>query len=472
MLWLTWIMASCVGCALLANVLFKGEDKSLFMPGPLSDGHHQFSGSCNVCHTDAFAGGAVLQDSCIECHGDVRKKPFDSHPRAKFTDPRNADLLSTIDATQCITCHTEHKSEITQTNGLTKPKDLCFHCHQSIAEERPSHEGMGFETCATSGCHNFHDNRALYTDFLVKRIDDPALLASPFVPQKEFSSVLDLLINYPRDDYPVQAFTIEQADAPTHININESIVAQWAQSGHAQQGANCSACHTTGSTTDVESSAVASIKTNEVATDTWSDTPGLDACTSCHELEVKTFTQGKHGMRYSANLPPMTPAEARLPMHESKLHEELSCNSCHGAHDYNVITAAVESCVGCHSDQHTLAYKSSLHYELWLAEVEGSAEPGSGVSCATCHMPRVSMDVDDYNSRTVVDHNQSASLAPNSKMLRPACLECHGLAFSIDALADQQLIDSNFKGSSSVSVESMSMAKELRDTHERRKQAN
>ena len=128
--------------------------------------------------------------------------------------------------------------------------------------------------------------------------------------------------------------------------------------------------------------------------------------------------------------------------------------------------------MGCHSDQHTLAYKSSLHYELWLAEVEGSAEPGSGVSCATCHMPRVSMDVDDYNSRTVVDHNQSASLAPNSKMLRPACLECHGLAFSIDALADQQLIDSNFKGSSTVSVESMSMAKELRDTHERRKQAN
>jgi hypothetical protein len=79
-------------------------------------------------------------------------------------------------------------------------------------------------------------------------------------------------------------------------------------------------------------------------------------------------------------------------------------------------------------------------------------------------MPRVTFDVNDWMSRVMVEHNQNASLSPNAKMLRPACLHCHGLAFSIDALADPALIENNFAGAPAVQVESMELA---RRDHER-----
>jgi hypothetical protein len=37
-------------------------------------------------------------------------------------------------------------------------------------------------------------------------------------------------------------------------------------------------------------------------------------------------------------------------------------------------------------------------------------------------------------------------------MLRDVCLRCHGLAFSLDALADRALIDNNFSGAPGVHV--------------------
>jgi len=139
-------------------------DQTLFMPGPLTDGHHQLADNCGACHTDALGGKEVLQTACVDCHGDDRKKPMDSHPVSKFKDPRNADTLENIDALHCVTCHTEHKPKITLANGVTQPEDVCFHCHQDIGKNRPSHKDMEFNSCKTAGCHNFHNNRALYTD--------------------------------------------------------------------------------------------------------------------------------------------------------------------------------------------------------------------------------------------------------------------------------------------------------------------
>jgi hypothetical protein len=74
-------------------------------------------------------------------------------------------------------------------------------------------------------------------------------------------------------------------------------------------------------------------------------------------------------------------------------------------------------------------------------------------------MPRIDFDVNDYLSRTLVDHNQSASLSPNSKMIRPACLHCHGLGFALDALADRNVVDANFTGRPAVQVESIDLAR-------------
>ena len=121
----------------------------------------------------------------------------------------------------------------------------------------------------------------------------------------------------------------------------------------------------------------------------------------------------------------------------------------------------------CHNDTHTLAYTGSPHFRLWQEELRGELPAGSGVSCATCHMPRIEYDVSDWLARVMVDHNQSANLSPNSGMIRSACLQCHGLEFSIDALADQRLIDSNFAGRPTVHVQTMDLAaaeKERRDS--------
>jgi hypothetical protein len=184
---------------------------------------------------------------------------------------------------------------------------------------------------------------------------------------------------------------------------------------------------------------------------------------------VARFGQGKHGMRPAAGLSLMTPAQARLPMKADAGHEQLTCLSCHGAHRFDVARAAVEACVGCHDDKHTLAFEGSPHERLWQKARAGLLPTEAGVSCASCHMPRIDYDVNDWMSRVMVDHNQSADLSPNSKMIRPACLHCHGLGFSIDALADRALIERNFKGRPRVHVDTMELAGQ--DQERRREKA-
>ena len=139
-------------------------------------------------------------------------------------------------------------------------------------------------------------------------------------------------------------------------------------------------------------------------------------------------------------LSPMTPELARREMKASAAHEALSCNSCHEPHNYDRQFAAQSACIQCHDDPHTLNYANSPHARLWEAELAGGV-PNSGVSCATCHMPRTRSG--DYFA---ADHNQNANLTPNEKMLRSVCISCHGLQFSMDALADRDLIHANFTG--------------------------
>jgi hypothetical protein len=57
-----------------------------------------------------------------------------------------------------------------------------------------------------------------------------------------------------------------------------------------------------------------------------------------------------------------------------------------------------------------------------------------------------------------VQHNQNANLRPNEKMIREVCMHCHGLGFSIDALADPKLVEANFRGSPARHIQSIEMA--------------
>jgi hypothetical protein len=134
----------------------------------------------------------------------------------------------------------------------------------------------------------------------------------------------------------------------------------------------------------------------------------------------------------------------------------LTCTTCHSAHAFDRARAEVEACLGCHDDKHSRAYIGSPHDKLAKAERDGTGAKGTGVSCATCHMPRTTRDDPDTGEEhLLVVHNQNHNLRPNEKMIRSVCMSCHGLGFAIDALADAALVSRNFAGRPSARVESI-----------------
>ncbi len=452
MLWMLWITVSAASGLFVLTVIVYGGNRSFLLIGKTTNGHHQIELACDACHTSVFGGKEVLQTACVGCHGAALKAANDSHPLSKFTDPRNADRIVGLDARYCVTCHQEHRPGITRAMGVTQPDDYCFHCHQDIAKDRPSHTGLAFDTCGSAGCHNFHDNQALYSDFLIKHAGEPPHLDVQKVALIDFINKLDRPIEVRK------ALTAADADAPAEYRGDPATVADWAGDAHAKSGVNCSGCHT-----------------KKTEPQVWIAAPAIATCKSCHANEARTFTEGLHGMRlrdgmFSSNdgpfglfkaqkLTPMSPALARLPMKAEAGHKELTCNSCHSAHGYDMAAAKVTACAGCHDDRHTQAYFASPHYELFKKEAAGQAPRGSGVSCATCHMPAIEAR-DEFGTKSIfTTHNQSDNLRPAEKMTRTVCANCHGLQFTLDALSDRKLIDGNFSGLPGVHIESIEWAK-------------
>ena len=313
-LWVIWLGVTLSLGGYLGYRLL-GEDKSIFLPGSTSHGHYQIEMACSACHSEAFGGDEVLQEACTSCHGAELKAANDSHPRSKFTDPRNADRLARLDARVCVTCHVEHRPEITNTMAVTVPEDVCLHCHLDIAEDRPSHAGMGFETCAS--CHNFHDNRGLYEDFLLKHLHEADVLPQPRVAARNLRASLETQDSYPFDNYPVRPLAVAEQDAPLEHRQDDKINQQWHETAHAQAGVNCSACH----------------NDNRAESANWIEKPDHTVCMNCHQDEGEGFLAGKHGMRLAQDLSPMTPAQARQPMQQQAHNKELTCISCHASHE-------------------------------------------------------------------------------------------------------------------------------------------
>jgi formate-dependent nitrite reductase cytochrome c552 subunit len=465
--WIWWGVLSVAGAAYLSLGLFAksaatnpllAPAREVFLPGKTTHGHYQIELACESCHSSPFKGRDGLQASCERCHGQELKDAIDKHPSSKFTDPRNAELTEKLDATLCVTCHVEHRPEITKKMGVTLAGDFCFHCHQDIAKDRPSHKGMAFDTCNSAGCHKFHDNRALYEDFLAKHLETPAHLARQWLPARNFRAVASDFPGYPSDRFPLKAQTAPDAPASLMKSKSPEAAADWLATAHAQSGVNCSGCH----------------QVEKEGAKGWVERPDHKVCATCHEPETKGFLAGKHGMRLAEGLSPMTPGRARQPMHAKAAKSELSCTSCHSAHRFDTKKAAVEACSGCHRDGHTAAYEGSPHHALWKKELAGELPPGSGVSCASCHMPRDEYRVPGTDAkRMLVQHNQSDNLRPNEKMIRPVCMSCHGLGFSIDALADEKLIAGNFAGKPRAHIQSIDMvAKRVKEIEEGRRQKN
>ena len=476
--WILYVPGTLIAVAVAAAWMVVGGDRGMFLIGESTDAHHQIEMACETCHAaPVFAGAATaekaMNETCRNCHEDELKAADDSHPRKKFRSPRMAVYREKLDARRCTACHVEHRPEITRTGAVTVAMDFCVACHsegdQDVRKARPSHAGLTFDTCASGGCHNYHDNRALYEDFLVKHAGQPWVAPSP---------VHGLSARYRAWESPEEAAIGRSgAVAPEVAVVDPTALNDWAVSGHAAAGVNCAGCHAPDATegaprTEVEAR--------------WVDAPRMTVCEGCHKVEARTFVRGRHGMRghplIAASRDPirrleaiglggvlpeaiaawladpvrptrMTVAEARLPMRDDAVHRSLDCGTCHRPHAVDTERAAVQACASCHDDPHTRAYFDSVHHELWRAELAGEAPPGAGVSCATCHLVKI-----ERRGKIMTDHNQNDNLRPNEKMIRSVCLDCHGLGFAIDALADTDLVTRNFRGKPTVHVESIEWA--------------
>ncbi len=447
LLWIFWLAVTLAITGFYGYKMTLDEDKSELLIGDATHGHFQIELACESCHTEPFGGQEILQNACVNCHQQELKDAHDSHPKKKFTDPRNADLLQIIDARYCVSCHTEHQEEQTNAMGVTLPDDYCFHCHQTVGEERESHKDLPFDSCASSGCHNYHDNKALYESFLVnnsggewlKHLDEinanratPSYAASQTVKKEDISTLMSEL------------FAQKMA---AHPDINN----HWQASAHEQAGMSCGGCHLTGASANDPASLAAA----------WIEKPGVEQCQSCHQKEAQGFLSGKHGMKlaqgYIAKISEMTSEHSGLSFSELVDDTQHGCNSCHGAHSFDTEYASTEACLSCHTDEHSRNFTSSPHALLKDKVLEGSLAGASQVTCATCHMPRVK-EKQAGTEVVRIEHNQNLNLRPNEKMIRSVCLDCHNLEFSIDALADDELIRHNFNGKPSKHIESIDWA--------------
>lgn len=433
--WLGWGAAPItIGVYLTMTIL--GNDKTMFLPGMTTSGHYQIEQACQVCHTP-FKG--VTQEACLSCHGAELKAANDSHPKSKFTDPRNADRVTILDARQCITCHQEHRPTQTRAMGVTLANDYCFYCHVDVAKDRPSHANLGFATCASAGCHNFHDNTALYEDFLLKHRREPPLLPQGAVPARQLGTA-----DHPYATRSLLPLIVNEQNAPADVVVASQLLDDWANTAHARARVNCLDCHQ-----DKQAPAPSG----------WTNKVSHQACQRCHTNEVDGFLAGKHGMRLAQDLSPMKPEMARQPMNPTAHGKELGCTSCHAAHRFDTHSAAVEACLSCHNDEHSRVYKDSPHFRLWSEELRGQQPRGAGVSCATCHLPR-EIHKEEGVETVRTQHNQNLNLRPNEKMIRSVCLYCHGLDFSLDALADATLVERNFSGQPTLHVKSVEMTEQ------------
>jgi hypothetical protein len=99
--WLLWGLLSVVLAGYFTYALLADErsqsplNKEMFVLGKTTNGHYQIELTCSACHIP-FQG--VKQEACLDCHGEALKAAEDSHPTSKFTDPRNADKLASLDA--------------------------------------------------------------------------------------------------------------------------------------------------------------------------------------------------------------------------------------------------------------------------------------------------------------------------------------------------------------------------------------
>jgi len=370
-----WLLLSGVIGGYCYYLFFKAEDKTALLPGITTDGHHQIEMECSACHTDE--------------------------------KQENIFTSSGVPNSACMDCHGEDLEKFSDSHPVRKFKNpenavfiqhidamKCITCH---GEHNQKITGEMSVTIPADYCAHCHE-------VTLENLDSHKNLAYDTCHTAGCHNYHD-----------------NQALAPSYLlkHYGESDVLDDPRVPELPHNDPCPT--------------LASLDPN-------GPLPESESCASCHDEYLKDFKKGKHGMRLAFKaLSPMSPAMARRPMKDSAAHSELSCFSCHKPQEEDRNYAAYGSCIECHDDEHTNNYKNSSHFTLWQAEIASGVETRTGVSCATCHMPRIERD-----STYLSNHDQTANLTPNEKMLQSVCTSCHGLQFSMDALSNPETITENF----------------------------
>ena len=220
----------------------------------------------------------------------------------------------------------------------------------------------------------------------------------------------------------------------------QQMTTQWQTSAHALAEVNCTSCHQ-----DPETKKMVSRPTHE-------------SCQSCHQDQVDTFLLGKHGIRLLEGEPALTPALAHLPMQAEARDKVMNCNTCHDVHTVNTTPAAVDACLSCHNDTHSLNYKNSKHAKLWLAEGQLPRPSTQSTTCATCHLPRQTLESTDT---VVVNHNNTFTLKPRDRMVKEVCMHCHGMDYAYNSIFDDDLVEANFARPPTQTLKTLEMVRAL-----------
>lgn len=174
------LAAFAIGSVLVAVLMALPNYGRSVVAGHMVPGHEDLA--CTKCHTPApgtmrqqvranvlhwvglretsasFGHEPVSAAVCSGCHA----RENDRHPSFRFREPRFQQINKTLDARDCLTCHSEHSAQRVSNDGM-----FCGACHDGMKARKeviqPTHAELShakrWDSCLT--CHDFHGNHAV-----------------------------------------------------------------------------------------------------------------------------------------------------------------------------------------------------------------------------------------------------------------------------------------------------------------------
>jgi hypothetical protein len=99
---------------------------------------------------------AVDTPVCLDCH----TRQNDRHPVYRFQEPRFTEAVAQIDATDCLTCHSEHNAERVSIEDV----GYCVTCHEDLKLKSDPLDIPHVDLISNKdwgsclACHDYHGN--------------------------------------------------------------------------------------------------------------------------------------------------------------------------------------------------------------------------------------------------------------------------------------------------------------------------